>query len=351
MEPKWVLTSKQKKIRFRRRLEKLNKDKSNPRKEETDNESNNVEGKDKNNQIITLQSLKQSSRNTTSTLNHKITSLHFEGNVLLFEHPNISHDGYGTQSRHPETVSWPSTEQFHQDIEKPSRYKDTEAPKTNYDRNDTEIAPVSPLPKYSYEVSDIALGPSRPTMDMKRGTACSGNAGGIRMFPQRKRSLNLLDKDPSQFYRYDEYRNKHHQIDLYQGNTACERKTSVAMIDGIFEAFVPAMRTTNITEEFAYQLINLHKCKTNEKEENPNFRFTTSAIKSSLTNKERHTTSSKLGTHELLIHFKSLEKSFAKFAYSIKTFNSLCCKKDQEELLNKNSLLFVQVCSKKLPIP
>ena len=116
----------------------------------------------------------------------------------------------------------------------------------------------------------------------------------------------------------------------------CDKKSKVSKIDEIFDIFIPAMRTTIVTPEFITMLINLHK--NNNGDENQEISTAMSA--NSHTGAPRK--GQKLKQDDLLAHFNSLDDSFKKFAHANKIFEDLCWM-DQEELLNRNSLLFTMV--------
>ena len=103
------------------------------------------------------------------------------------------------------------------------------------------------------------------------------------------------------------------------------KKTNILNeIDKVFEIFIPAMRANVILPEFVSDLINLHKNNgASEIREISNKRYT-------------------LHPNDLLAHFYNLVQSFRNFACLNDTFKDLC-HGDQEELLNKNSPLFIMV--------
>lgn len=121
------------------------------------------------------------------------------------------------------------------------------------------------------------------------------------------------------------------------------RKMKVAKIDEIFDIFVPAMGSTSIKESFIIKLINLHRNKSNETEEE---KMSRPSIRVATTSKifpgETKNAYSGLTRNDVLDHFISLEESLNKFASSNKTFKELCVG-DRIELLKQNSIRFVMV--------
>ena len=121
------------------------------------------------------------------------------------------------------------------------------------------------------------------------------------------------------------------------------RRTKVAKIDEIFDIFVPAMGSTSIKESFIVKLINLHRNKSNESEEEKMSRPTMIvATPSKLFPGETKNAYSGLTKDDVVDHFISLEESFTKFASRNKTFKELCVG-DRTELLKQNSIRFVMV--------
>ena len=121
------------------------------------------------------------------------------------------------------------------------------------------------------------------------------------------------------------------------------RRAKVAKIDEIFDIFVPAMGSTSIKESFIIKLINLHRNKSSETEEEKMSRPSMIvATPSKQIPGETKNAYSGLTKDDVLDHFISLKESFTKFASSNKTFKELCLG-DRTELLNRNSIRFVMV--------
>ena len=123
-----------------------------------------------------------------------------------------------------------------------------------------------------------------------------------------------------------------------------QRKMKLTKIDEIFETFVPSMRTTTIPEDFVEKLIELHKRENNFENELSSVVAHESSINSPMT-KEPGTfrkDTKVLSIKDLLTHFNSLEEAFVRFGRSNEMFQDLG-EEDQIELLNRNSLLFVNV--------
>jgi hypothetical protein len=107
---------------------------------------------------------------------------------------------------------------------------------------------------------------------------------------------------------------------------------------------VPAMRTTNISQDFVIKLMHLHKNIKNgtrdiNSSESENY-FVESLTTSEYEN--RINVSQKITKEDFIIHLNCLAKSFARFAESNKKFQDLC-ENDKMELLDRNSLMFVMV--------
>ena len=128
------------------------------------------------------------------------------------------------------------------------------------------------------------------------------------------------------------------QYSLYQ-DLAYKRKSRLKEIDEILDAFVPAMRTTQISQELIVKLINIHRNKSSEGSVLEYLAMTKS-------NNNTQKATEKLGKEELLCHFDGLEKSFAKFASNNPKFKDLSGV-DQSSLLKRNSTLFVMVSRRK----
>ena len=106
------------------------------------------------------------------------------------------------------------------------------------------------------------------------------------------------------------------------------------------------MGATSINESFIIKLINLHRNKSNETEEekmlSPTMRG--GPVSTVLVGNTKNAYST-LTKEDILDHFISLEESFIKFACSNKTFKELCVG-DRTELLKSNSILFVMVSTR-----
>ena len=110
----------------------------------------------------------------------------------------------------------------------------------------------------------------------------------------------------------------------YVASNSSKKKNILNEIDKIFEIFIPAMRANVIVPEFVSDLINLHKNNGDSE------------------TIEKNSKSYTLHPDDLLAHFYNLGQSFRNFACLNDTFKDLC-DGDQEELLNKNSPLFIMV--------
>ena len=101
---------------------------------------------------------------------------------------------------------------------------------------------------------------------------------------------------------------------MFPSTTSISANSKLDKIDNIFETFVPAMRTTLMSQEFVFKLIDLHKSKMNEEKELDNLNPTEHLVKSSMTQESHsvHNTTQTLSKEELFTHFNSLEKSFVK---------------------------------------
>ena len=130
---------------------------------------------------------------------------------------------------------------------------------------------------------------------------------------------------------------------IYSSKHSSEKKTMLAEIDKIFEIFIPAMRANVIQPEFVTDLINLHKNNEIPKIREINSNATSDVIRA---NWSQNTTipvlKYRLHPDDLLAHFYNLGQCFKKFAYMDDTFKDLC-DRDQKELLNENSSLFIMV--------
>ena len=100
-----------------------------------------------------------------------------------------------------------------------------------------------------------------------------------------------------------------------EGGTS-NKKEKMAMIDEVFETFVPAMRATETSSNFFSKLVSLHN--------------------------SNDTTISTLRTEDLIRHLNALQSSFKKFALACKMFKKIP-HADQVELLHHNSIMFAMV--------
>ena len=130
-----------------------------------------------------------------------------------------------------------------------------------------------------------------------------------------------------------------------------DRQDKLVQIEEIFETYVPAMSSTNISQNFIHKLINLHKNRTNKDKLQQFLISTESSSKHSSIqlNQIGYTPSPVPSKDDIKTYFISIEDSFVKFARSNKLFNTLS-KKNQSELLNRNSLLFVKVRTSKYTV-
>lgn len=125
---------------------------------------------------------------------------------------------------------------------------------------------------------------------------------------QRKTAINEVDRA---FYHNDE---KEQTKTLKSEVVTSNKKEKMAIIDEIFETFVPAMRATETSPNFFSRLVSLHN---------------------------RNDTT-KLRTEDLIRHLNALQSSFKKFALTSKMFKTIL-HTDQVELLDRNSLMFAMV--------
>ena len=123
---------------------------------------------------------------------------------------------------------------------------------------------------------------------------------------------------------------------------AYDRKKKLEDIDRIFEKFVPAMRTTEISKDFIINLIDIHKRKTEEEKYSKDTSRKGHLLKLSMSQERKENDVPRLSIDQVTSHFDSLEEAFINFARSNKVFQRLS-NSDQSQLLAKNSLLFVQV--------
>ena len=123
---------------------------------------------------------------------------------------------------------------------------------------------------------------------------------------------------------------------------AYDRKKKLEDIDNIFEKFVPAMRTTEISKDFIINLIDIHKRKTEEEKYSKDTSRKGHLLKLSMSQERKENDVPRLSIDQVTSHFDSLEEAFINFARSNKVFQRLS-NSDQSQLLAKNSLLFVQV--------
>ena len=123
---------------------------------------------------------------------------------------------------------------------------------------------------------------------------------------------------------------------------AFDRKKKLEDIDRIFEKFVPAMRTTEISKDFIINLIDIHKRKTDEEKYSKDTSRKSHLLKLTMSQERKENDVPRLSIDQVTSHFDSLEEAFINFARSNKVFQTLS-KSDQTQLLAKNSLLFVQV--------
>ena len=122
-----------------------------------------------------------------------------------------------------------------------------------------------------------------------------------------------------------------------------DRKKKLEKIDRIFEKFVPAMRTTEISKDFIINLISIHKRKTDEEKYSNDKSRKGHLLKLTMSDDANvETEAMRLSIDQVSSHFESVEEAFIKFAQSNNVFQQLS-KSDQTQLLARNSLLFVQV--------
>ena len=233
-----------------------------------------------------------------ATANYQINQGHRDSS--RFERQIDNHGGQHIQSSPEQNFLGQSSTRFHTGIRMPSKKMDTTGTAACF-KNDCAVVPTS-----------------KESFRSQERWAYSG----------------LYFSLPS--YRQNESASFIHDI-------AQDRKEKLSKIDNIFQMFVPAMRSTNISQEFVDKLIDLHKRKTHEEKrllENPRrMRLRKSSLKTG--NRKFHNTASSLSQNELFTYFNCIEESFAKFARSITLFQKLC-ENDQAELLKRNSLLFVK---------
>ena len=153
-----------------------------------------------------------------------------------------------------------------------------------------------------------------------------------------------LEKEALDVSSYVKYKETEFESTVWLQGVTYDREKKLAKIDQIFEAFVPAMRTTDISEGFVSKLIGLHKRKTEVEKYSSNCSLKNHLLRSTIIeeNEDFDGVDIRLSIQELLSHFSSLEESFVSFAKANDVFKKLC-QKDQTELLTRNSILFVQV--------
>jgi len=141
---------------------------------------------------------------------------------------------------------------------------------------------------------------------------------------------------------------EHHPLnDSCPHVVTCDKKLKLSKINEIFDTFVPAMQTTNISQDFVIKLMRLHKNKNNDtrdisSSESENFlvEFLPTSEYESRTNV--NIKNQKLTKKDFIKHLNALAKAFQRFAESNKKFQDLC-ENDKMELLDRNSLMFVMV--------
>ena len=122
-----------------------------------------------------------------------------------------------------------------------------------------------------------------------------------------------------------------------------DRKSTLAEIDKIFEIFIPTMRTTAISPVFQKDLINLHKnSRLSEIVDPDNIDVPTITGNRSPEKHKMPSAKFMLQPNALLSHFKAVGEAFRKFALMDSIFKDLC-PGDQNELLNRNTSLFIMV--------
>ena len=217
----------------------------------------------------------------------------------IFSCQNLNHGSQYLQGRVPETFPWQSNT-----------------------RSPTEIR----IPNTKMNVSSVCGEIYCPV---------ASTSTQSHILPHRNASDVFNDDHPS---------NRQSQNITFIHNPFEDRQEKVSMIDKIFEMFVPAMRSTNISQEFVQKLIGLHKHKTEEEKNQKNIHLNEKLLKFSEKNERPsfYDAASSLNQSELLTYFNCIEESFIKFARSCTQFQQ-CCEHDQTELLKKNSLLFVKV--------
>ena len=130
---------------------------------------------------------------------------------------------------------------------------------------------------------------------------------------------------------------------IYISKHSPEKKSMLAEIDKIFGIFIPAMRANVVQPEFVTDLINLHKNNEISKIREINSNDKPDVVKANWSqNTAIPVLKYRLHPDDLLVHFYNLGQCFKKFACMDDTFKELC-DRDQKELLNENSTLFIMV--------
>lgn len=129
------------------------------------------------------------------------------------------------------------------------------------------------------------------------------------------------------------YEEEHNSANQQNPNISVNenKKFHLSFISEIFDTFEASMRATPTSSEFVYCLINLHQSNN-------------SGNTNKLDQRSHESCQSGPTIEQLLQHIQTLQNSFVKFAYSCKVFKHLL-PADQKELLRRNGLMFVMVCT------